>query len=85
MPFLNDIKTAREIRRLNDPARDECQNAAQWRKAERLAATSIIGLARDPRESRFADARASGMNECIGKPAVRSTLFTLINMPVSGG
>lgn len=78
MPFLNGLNTAREIRRLKDPARVEGQSLARRKEAERLADTLIIGLTGDVRESRFMEARDSGMDECIGKPVVKETLYQII-------
>ncbi|KAH7398125.1 hypothetical protein BKA64DRAFT_58309 [Cadophora sp. MPI-SDFR-AT-0126] len=78
MPFLNGINTAREIRRFKDPARAEGHSLAQRKEAERLADTLIIGLTADVRETRFIEARKGGMDECIGKPVVKETLYRLI-------
>ena len=79
MPFLNGLNTTREIRRLNHPDREECQSFPQRREAERLATTLIIGLTGNVRESRFMEARDSGMDDCIGKPVAKETLCGLIN------
>jgi len=78
MPFLNGINTAREIRRLKDPARVEGHSLAQRKDAERLADTPIIGLTADVREAQFIEARKAGMDECIGKPVVKEILYRLI-------
>ncbi|OBT74550.1 hypothetical protein VF21_07571 [Pseudogymnoascus sp. 05NY08] len=79
IPFLNGLNTAREIRRLKHPDREECQPRVQQREAGRLSATLIIGLTGDVRESRFMEARDSGMDDCIGKPVVKETLCELIH------
>ncbi|KFX91321.1 hypothetical protein O988_07801 [Pseudogymnoascus sp. VKM F-3808] len=78
MPFLNGLNTTREIRQLRHPDREECQSIAQRREAERLSATLIIGLTGDARESRFMEARDSGLDDCAGKPVVKKTLCELI-------
>lgn len=78
MPFLSGINTAREIRRLKDPARVEGQSPAQRKEAERLADTPIIGLTGDVREARFNEAKDGGMDECIGKPVVKEKLYQLV-------
>jgi CheY-like chemotaxis protein len=78
MPFLNGLNTAREIRRLKHSDHEESQSLAQRRETERLAATLIVGLTGDVRESRFMEARESGMDDCIGKPVTKETLRGLI-------
>ncbi|KAH6667904.1 CheY-like superfamily, partial [Halenospora varia] len=78
MPFLNGLNTTREIRRFKHPGRAEGQSLRQRQEAARLADTLIIGLTGDVRESRFMEARNSGMDQCIGKPVVRETLYRLI-------
>jgi signal transduction histidine kinase/DNA-binding response OmpR family regulator len=83
IPFLNGLKTAREIRRLNNPDGGDFSSVTQRRQAERLAATPIVGLTGNVRESRFIEARDSGMDDCLGKPIVKKTLLDLIQKFVS--
>jgi CheY-like chemotaxis protein len=75
MPFMNGLKAAGEIRRL-DNHRPERGRLAEER---RLADTPIIGLTGDIREERFAEARHNGMDECIKKPVVKATLLEVMD------
>jgi CheY-like chemotaxis protein len=77
MPFMDGLKTAREIRSLS-PNKGQPGKTYDW-NSERLAAVPIIGLTADHREERFAEAKESGINDCITKPPKKCTLMQLID------